>query len=241
MTNQNLPRFFLPHPIEAGHRYLLPESECAHALQVLRLENGDSVLLLNGFGILAKAIIERKGKKQAEVLVESILIEEPTLAPQHTVYYCPVKSADRNEWFVEKAVELGLHRIVFVLCERSERKTMNLEKLEQKACAALKQCGRLTMPIMMEGFSFSEAFSLPDTPEHLYIAYLGKEPQEHLFHHLKKTNGSTGVFIGPEGDFSPNEVALALSKGAIGVGLGSLTLRTETAALAAAHCMVLPS
>jgi 16S rRNA (uracil1498-N3)-methyltransferase len=143
----------------------------------------------------------------------------------------PTKNLDRMEWFVEKAVEIGVERITFLRCARSERRELKLERLEKIAISALKQSGQTWLPQLDELTDFA-AFVATVSPETTFIAHL-EEGERTALAQVAGAGPGCCVLIGPEGDFTPGEIALALEKGIRPVTLGASRLRTETAALAA--------
>jgi 16S rRNA (uracil1498-N3)-methyltransferase len=200
--------FFAPDL--SGPTYTLPEDESKHAVRVLRLGPGDAVELLDGRG----------GRYAAAP------------RPYFTrVAVAPTKNLDRMEWFVEKAVEVGVERISFLRCARSERRELKLERLEKIAISALKQSGQTWLPQLDELQDFAP-FVAGVTPETTFIAHL-EEGERTALAQVAGAGPGCCVLIGPEGDFTPQEIALALEKGIRPVTLGASRLRTETAALAA--------
>ena len=146
----------------------------------------------------------------------------------------PTKNADRIQWFVEKAVEIGVDQISFMLCKNSERKVINIERIEKIAVSAMKQSQQALLPRLISMTPFKEVIS--SSADQKFIAYVDNENPKHL-----KTAAASGkkylVLIGPEGDFSKEELALAMSLGFEKVSLGQNRLRTETAGLVA--CQIL--
>ena len=153
------------------------------------------------------------------------------------VAVAPTKNLDRMEWFVEKAVEIGVERLSFLRCARSERRELKLERLEKIAVSALKQSGQAWLPQLDEMQDFG-AFVAGVTPETTFIAHL-EDGERTALAQVAGAGLGCCVLIGPEGDFKPQEIALALEKGIRAVTLGSSRLRTETAALAAVFTMQL--
>ena len=148
----------------------------------------------------------------------------------------PTKNADRIEWFVEKAVELGVDQITFMQCQRSERRVINLERMNKVAISALKQSRQAWMPALDGLKDFKNVVDEPTAEK--FIAYVDGTNPLHLKHAFKKNNHYL-VIVGPEGDFTTDELDMALSAGFKKVSLGPNRLRTETAALAAIHILSL--
>lgn len=213
----------------------LTEDDSRHAVKTLRLGAGDSIAVTNGRGARFDAQITKADARQCAF---RILDEQYTPARPFSVRICvaPTKNIDRIEWFVEKAVELGIERISFFFGQHSERRVLKLERLEKIAVAAMKQSLQSWMPQLDEALPLEKL--LPTITEgQRFIAHLPvNTPPEHLF--KKATiNGSYTVLIGPEGDFAPTELIIAQQAGFENVTLGNNRLRTETAALAA--CQIL--
>ncbi|WP_223284964.1 RsmE family RNA methyltransferase [Hymenobacter qilianensis] len=149
------------------------------------------------------------------------------------VAVAPTKNLDRMEWLVEKATEVGLDRLTFLRCARSERRELKLDRLEKIAISALKQSGQTWLPQLDELTDYA-AFIPTLEPATSFIAHLA-EGERTALSQVAARGANCCVLIGPEGDFTPAEINLALERGIRPVTLGESRLRTETAALAAAH------
>ncbi|CAA9301240.1 MAG: 16S rRNA (uracil(1498)-N(3))-methyltransferase [uncultured Cytophagales bacterium] len=216
-------------------RPFLPEEEARHALKVLRLDVGDPLRVTDGRGNLYEASIAGADPKKCRL---AVLRHEPEFGKRGFsihVAVAPTKNADRTEWLVEKCVEIGVDRLSFVLCERSERRHFNPDRVEKIAVAAMKQSLKAYLPEMGELVSLREFLKNPP-PGHNYIAHL-EEGERRLLQHAAPAGGSYCVLIGPEGDFTPGEVAAALGSGFVPVSLGESRLRTETAGVVACHIL----
>ena len=225
---------FAPDLTPAQTTYQLSEEESKHAVRVLRLAMGDAVELLDGRGGHYQAEIAEANPKRCQLRIT----HHETVAPRPYfahVAVAPTKNLDRMEWFVEKAVEIGVERISFLRCARSERRELKLERLEKIAISALKQSGQAWLPQLDEMQDFA-AFVAEVMPNTTFIAHL-EEGERTALAQVAGTGPSCCVLIGPEGDFTPQEIALALAKGVLPVTLGNSRLRTETAALAAVFTM----
>ncbi|GAC1593566.1 MAG: 16S rRNA (uracil(1498)-N(3))-methyltransferase [Hymenobacter sp.] len=217
-------------PDLAGPTYTLPEDESKHAVRVLRLANGDPVELLDGRGGHYAATVADANPKRCQLCIT----RHETVLPRPYVTHvavAPTKNLDRMEWFVEKAVEIGVERITFLRCARSERRELKLERLEKIAISALKQSGQAWLPHLDDMRDFAD-FLGETAPETTFIAHLEAGERTALAQ-VAASGARCCVLIGPEGDFTPAEIALALGKGIRPVTLGASRLRTETAALAA--------
>lgn len=225
-----MPTFYAPG-LRPGHpTYLLPEDESKHAVRVLRLAPGAAVTLVDGQGTAYTAAVAEANPKRCTLRITA----HETLPPRPTythVAVAPTKNLDRMEWLVEKAVEVGIERLTFLRCAHSERRDLKLERLEKIAVSALKQSGQAYLPQLDELIDFEEFLTEID-PATTFIAHLEAGERKALAQ-VVATAPRCCVLIGPEGDFSPAEIELALQLGVRPVTLGASRLRTETAALAA--------
>jgi len=210
--------------------YTLSEDESKHAVRVLRLAPGAPVLLVDGRGTLASTVVEDANPKRCTLRLTGHDLLPPRPTYTH-VAVAPTKNLDRIEWLVEKAVEVGVERLSFLRCARSERRDLKLERLEKIAVSALKQSGQAYLPQLDELTDFDKFITEID-PATTFIAHLEAGERTALAQVIGAAPRCC-VLIGPEGDFSPSEIALALGRGVRPVTLGSSRLRTETAALAA--------
>ncbi|MDB5236760.1 MAG: rRNA methyltransferase [Hymenobacter sp.] len=220
--------FFAPDL--TGSTYTLPEDESKHAVRVLRLGIGDEVELLDGHGGRYAAAVADANPKRCQLRIT----RHETVAPRPYfahVAVAPTKNLDRMEWFVEKAVEIGVERISFLRCARSERRELKLDRLEKIAISALKQSGQTWLPRLDEMMDYA-AFVATVAPETCFIAHL-EEGERTALMQVAAAGAGCCVLIGPEGDFTPGEIELAQRRGIRPVTLGASRLRTETAALAA--------
>ncbi len=225
--------FYIP-TIDIEHP-TLPEEETKHAVKVLRMKVGDQLKITNGKGLMLTAEVETIASKSCTLkVIESEEIKKPS--PQRWLAVAPTKNADRLEWLVEKATELGITGIVPILCERSERKVQKIDRLEKIAIAALKQSQQAWLPEIPEPIAFS-AFLEQEIKGQGFIAHCNEGHKRKLAQ-LYSIGENVTLFIGPEGDFTDKEVKLALSKGCQPVSLGTNRLRTETAALFALAVVV---
>lgn len=224
-------RFYSPDILTEG---ILPQSDSAHCSRVLRLQPGDAIECVDGRGGLYHCRITVSDSKKTRVAVES---EErlPRFWPAHlTIAVAPTKNADRMEWTLEKMTEFGLDRFVPVRCEHSERKDINRERLEKIAVSAMKQSLKALLPEVSETVRLKDFLKACDADQK-FICYCSDEVKRRDLLNELKPGKSTAVLIGPEGDFSPDEVEMAMEVGFMPVTLGPARLRTETAALDACH------
>lgn len=208
---------------------ILNEDESLHCVKVLRHKVGDIIQIIDGAGIIATGKIEAAHAKQCAVS----LIDKKTITKHRNytlhVAIAPTKNMDRIEWFVEKAVEIGIDEITFLKCNRSERTVVKDDRIKKVAESALKQCKQAYLPKLNSVTDFS-AFIKNTQADVKLIAHCDEENNHHLKSKIT-TNKSFVVLIGPEGDFGKEEITLAKQNGYEPVALGESILRTETAGL----------
>lgn len=218
--------------IPQGVHYL-DVDESHHAVKVLRKRTGDALEITDGQGQFYDVRIEKAdpGKCTFQILnSRHVAIRKFSIS----MAIAPTKNMDRIEWLVEKAVEIGIEQIQFMLCKNSERKTINLDRIQKIAVSAMKQSGQCWLPKIYDLKSFAEIMHV--TSEQKFICYVDSSNPLHL-KSLAEPNKSYWVLIGPEGDFRTDELALALSNGFLKASLGPTRLRTETAALTACQTL----
>ena len=220
----------------------LDQDESAHCVKVLRHRAGDAVDIIDGLGTLYHCRLTLDSPKGAEAQILSKEADWGSHPYRLTIGCCPTKNNDRFEWFVEKATEIGVDRIVPLIGERSERKVYKTDRARRIALSATKQSLKAAVPEIAEPVSVT-SFIGRDGASLRLIAYCfedGSHPRISIKEALQGFDGKdVTVLIGPEGDFSPEEAALALEAGYIPVHLGSSRLRTETAAVTAATAVYL--
>lgn len=220
-------------PYISGEVVILPEEESKHAIKVMRLAPGDAVNLIDGTGGFYEAVVTAANPKKCELKIKHSH-QKFGSQPYHIhIAVAPTKNNDRIEWFIEKATEIGIDNISFLLCERSERKQINLERLEKVVVSAMKQSVKAYKPQLQDLIPFKTF--IKQAPTQTFIAHLEEHDRQPL--HRMNLPEAVCVLIGPEGDFSPNEIQLAYDQGIQPVTLGSSRLRTETAALVACHTL----
>ncbi|MBC6605707.1 16S rRNA (uracil(1498)-N(3))-methyltransferase [Hymenobacter sp. BT188] len=226
----------MPHTFYAPNlttsTYLLPEDESKHAVRVLRLTTGDAVELVDGVGGIFQAEVADANPKRCLLRITS---EQriPRRAFSVHVAVAPTKNLDRMEWLVEKTTEIGIDRLTFLRCARSERRELKLDRLEKIVVSALKQSGQAWLPQLDELTDYA-GFIPTLEPATSFIAHLA-EGERTALSQVAAWGANCCILIGPEGDFTPAEIELALQRGIRPVTLGESRLRTETAALAAVH------
>lgn len=217
-------RFFLLE-IPRSETFYLPEEESKHIVRVLRSGNGDQFLLLDGKGLIVTAEIVDAHPKKCQVKVVSKEVKTREGKVFHLAI-APTKNLDRMEWMVEKIVEIGASRLTFLNCERSERVQLKLDRLQRVAISAMKQAQHDFLLEINELQNFAD--------------FVAENPGGGIAHCLEAEKKAVNelkdpscILIGPEGDFSEKEIALALKHGYEAVHLGESRLRTETAGMVA--------
>jgi 16S rRNA (uracil1498-N3)-methyltransferase len=205
----------------------LDENEFHH-LQVLRAQDGERLNIFDGKGNLYHGILTNMGKRSASVQVFELIKSEPAASAQLHIAIAPTKNIDRTEWFIEKSTEIGVNTITPVICRRSERRELRIDRLDKVLLSAAKQSLHLHLPKLNNVFSLAEFLRAnKDSDSKKFIAYC--EEHTALLKSSFQSGDSITVLIGPEGDFTEEEVALAKEYGFIPVSLGESRLRTETA------------
>ncbi len=222
-------------PAIAGDEHTLPEDESKHCTRVLRLQQGDTVYLVDGRGGKYAAIILDANPKKCQLQVIDKQLDYGKVPYTAHIAVAPTKNMDRIEWFVEKAVEIGVSEITFLKCEHSERRELRLDRLEKIAVSAMKQSQKGFLPLLHELVPFQK-FIQTCVPDDTFIAHLEDDATKGLKDFFRHDRAHC-VLIGPEGDFSPSEIQAAYEVGIRPVTLGQSRLRTETAALVACHTL----
>lgn len=212
----------------------LPEEESRHAIKVLRLGTGYAVQVIDGKGGFYETVIREANPKKCVLEIVKSQLNFGAKPYRIHIALAPTKNIDRVEWFVEKATEIGIDEITFLQCERSERKNINLDRLDKIVISGIKQSLKAYKPILNELVSFKDYIKTTD-PNQTYIAHL--EDHNRLALHQIDLKENMCILIGPEGDFTPKEIEMAYAKGIKPVTLGEARLRTETAALVACHTL----
>ena len=242
--------FHVPDVATSGE---LPQDEAVHAVRVLRLKEGDEVMLMDGKGCFYEAVITLASNHHCAYNVTHMLPQQRAWKGRLHVAVGPTKMMERMEWFAEKATEMGVDKITFLDCQFSERRTLKSERIEKIVVAAVKQSRKAWVPDV-EGLVAFKDFVRIHTTGLRFIAHCYEEVERvNLFDTLRKCFAEqlssadehesqpqeVLVMIGPEGDFSIDEVRMAVEAGFISVDLGKSRLRTETAALSAVMMMQL--
>lgn len=219
----------------------LPAEEANHAIKVLRLKEGDELMLMDGKGSFYRAEVTLVSNHHCVYRIVERQPQQPQWEGRVHLAIAPTKMNDRIEWMAEKATEVGIDELSFLNCQFSERRNLKTERIKKIVVAAVKQSHKAWMPIVNELEPFRQFISRQSSG-HRYIAHCYNEvPRVNLFDELCRLDASEDalVLVGPEGDFSIDEVRYAVSQGFVSVDLGKSRLRTETAGLSAVMMMQL--
>jgi 16S rRNA (uracil1498-N3)-methyltransferase len=223
----SVPFFYEPTLSTGCTSFTLSEESSKHCVQVLRMQEGDRIDLTNGIGQLAEATITIAHKKNTIVSIQS----EKTIAPSTqkiTLGISLLKNAVRLEWLLEKATEMGIHTIVPLICERTIHERFKTERMENILQSAMLQSQQAWLPILTPPTKFNDFISAYNAPQQ-YIAHC--EPGQKISIKELTPSDNCILLIGPEGDFSPKEIEVALSLQYQAIHLGPTRLRTETAGI----------
>ena len=212
---------------------VLPEEESGHCVRVMRLAEGDEIMITDGKGNFYRASITNANPKHCQVeITSSWQPEKPWDAYIH-IAVAPTKNMDRMEWFAEKATEIGIDEITCLNCRFSERKEVKTARLEKILVSAMKQSQKALLP-QLNGMTDFKQFVRQPFNGRKFIAHC-EEGEKPLIKSIYHPGENVLILIGPEGDFSPEEIKSAEENGFEAISLGKSRLRTETAALTACH------
>lgn len=239
--------FYVP---DAANQVELPAEEATHALRVLRLKGGDEIFLMDGEGSFFRAEVTAASSKRCLYEIKEEMPQQRAWKGHIHLAIAPTKMMERIEWMAEKATEIGFDELSFLNCQFSERKVVKTPRIDKIVISAVKQSHKAWKPVVNELVSFKEFIQTP-RPGRKFICHCYEEVEKKDFFteisgilneaHAAATESPTAdaaditVLVGPEGDFSIDEVRLALENGYESVSLGTSRLRTETAGLVAVH------
>lgn len=211
----------------------MPEVESGHCVRVLRHEVGDTFEVVDGKGsVFTVRLVEAHPKRAMVEIVDKKTIE-PYWPGRFILAVAPTKNIDRMEWLVEKATEVGFNEFVPLLCRYSERRELKRERLEKTAVSAMKQSLKAALPEVREMTPFRKFVEQYSSVAQKFVAYCTDNGERRLLSRSFRPGADAVVLIGPEGDFSPEEIQAAVDAGFQPISLGDARLRTETAALTA--------
>jgi 16S rRNA (uracil1498-N3)-methyltransferase len=230
----DFPFFYVDTILEEGAVITPPEETSRHIMQVLRMREGEQLIITNGHGRSAVCIIQSTSKKSCTILVGEVTVW-PNRKQQITIAISLLKNANRFEWFLEKVAELGVSRVVPLQCARTEKQHFRIDRAKTILVSALQQSQQAWLTEITEPASL-DAFLQQSFTGSVFIAHC--EPSEKQVLSGAGLSAAT-ILIGPEGDFTQSEINAAIQKGFIPVTLGDTRLRTETAGIVAAVKLIL--
>lgn len=230
--------FYVPDAAQVNE---LPADEAMHAMRVLRLKGGDELFLMDGVGNFYRAQVTIAATHHCYYEILEVLPQERQWKGHFHLAIAPTKMMDRMEWMVEKATEVGVDEISFLNCAFSERRVVKNTRIEKIIVSAMKQSHKAWKPVLNEMSTFAHFIEQPRAGVKFIAHCYDEIPRVNLFDELRKTPDETEmtVLVGPEGDFSIDEVRQAVDHGYQSVSLGTSRLRTETAGLSAVMMMQL--
>ncbi len=230
--------FYVP---DAANQVELPAEEATHALRVLRLKGGDEIFLMDGEGSFFRAEVTAASSKRCLYEIKEEMPQQRAWKGHIHLAIAPTKMMERIEWMAEKATEIGFDELSFLNCQFSERKVVKTPRIDKIVISAVKQSHKAWKPVVNELVSFKEFIQTP-RPGRKFICHCYEEVEKKDFfteissiQNADAPDADITVLVGPEGDFSIDEVRLALENGYESVSLGTSRLRTETAGLVAVH------
>ncbi len=223
--------FFFEENLSGEDFFLLGEDTSRHIVQVLRMRENENLLITNGKGQVLTTRLVKANKKNAEVQIIDKTVS-PKIVPQISIGISLIKNTNRFEWFLEKAAEIGVSSIHPITCERTEKSHFRFDRMKNIIVSAMLQSRQAWLPTLQQPIDFNVIIE-DQRYENKYIAHCIDEEKKHLNSQII-SNGDQIVLIGPEGDFTKEEVTAALKNNYIPISLGETRLRTETAGIVAA-------
>lgn len=226
-----LPFFYAEELTDKTTQYILSEETSKHVVQVLRMKIGEQLQLTDGKGNLFTAAIIDDNRKRCQTKIENVQ-QQPVAKKQITIAISLVKNNTRFEWFLEKATEIGVTEIIPLICERTEKQSFRHDRMKGILVSAMLQSQQCWLPNLHEATKFTELIKKA-THQQKLLAHCEEDRKQPINQYINKSSSQL-ICIGPEGDFSKEEIALALNNNFITVALGETRLRTETAGIVAA-------
>lgn len=228
-----LPFFYKEDIISSTANVMLDEDTSKHVIQVLRMQNGEQLNLTDGKGNLYTTEIIDDHKKRCSVKIIST-VQQPLSAKKISIAISLVKNSSRFEWFLEKATEIGVSDIIPLICERTEKQHFRFDRMKGILISAMLQSQQCWLPVLSEPVKFSKFISNEYAGQKFIAHCEDEDNKEPLTNKLISQSTDRVMLIGPEGDFTKQEIATALQHNFIPVALGNTRLRTETAGIVAA-------
>ncbi len=225
-------------PDITGDTYILDDKESKHIVRVMRMRKGTSVRLIDGKGNSYEGIITDPDPKKCVIRIQSVVRNFEKRNYRLHIAISPLKNPERFEWFVEKSVEIGIDEITPLICRYTEKPGIKPERIRNLIISAMKQSLKAEKSILNPPCLFDEFIDIKHQGVKMLAHCYHKAERKGIPEVYKKGNNAL-MLIGPEGDFSEEEIKIAVSKGFIPVHLGSSRMRTETAGVAACHSIYL--
>ncbi|MGP1351030.1 MAG: 16S rRNA (uracil(1498)-N(3))-methyltransferase [Hoylesella marshii] len=227
--------FYVPDAVSQTE---LPQEEAVHALRVLRLNVGDEIFLMDGKGVFFRAEVSMTSSKHCSYVIKESMPQCPAWRGHIHLAIAPTKMTERMEWMTEKATEVGFDALTFLHCQYSERKTLRTDRMERIAISAMKQSRKAWLPAVHPLTPFKDFIAQPHCGRKFICHCYDEIDRKDFFTEISRepvddADCDVCVLIGPEGDFSLDEVKQAIGCGFVSVSLGQSRLRTETAGLSA--------
>ncbi|MEO6254284.1 MAG: 16S rRNA (uracil(1498)-N(3))-methyltransferase [Ferruginibacter sp.] len=232
----SLPFFYKEDLITSNTDVVLDEATSKHIVQVLRMQNGEQLQLTNGKGDLFTVEITDNNRKRCSVKILQTINHKPQ-TPNITIAISPIKNNTRFEWFLEKATEIGVSEIIPLLCSRTEKTAFKFERMNSILVSAMLQSQQTWLPVLHKPTKFNELIK-SSNQQQKFIAHCIDDAKQSLADLNNESLSSKIILIGPEGDFTSDEVELAIKNNFTAVTLGNTRLRTETAGIVAATLLV---
>ncbi|MBL7725865.1 MAG: 16S rRNA (uracil(1498)-N(3))-methyltransferase [Chitinophagaceae bacterium] len=230
-----LPFFYIVEYNTLKGDITLDEDTSRHMVQVLRMKAGEQINLTDGKGNLLTCVITEEHKKHCSVAVKQTQYTEPPKR-KVSIAISLLKNSNRFEWFLEKATEIGVNEIIPLICERTEKEKFRYDRMQGICVSAMLQSQQCWLPVLHQPMDFSRAVT-SSAANQKFIAHCDDGAKNQLT--SQSYNQSAIILIGPEGDFTPKEIELALTNQFVPVSLGETRLRTETAGVVAAALLML--
>ncbi len=229
--------FFYQPSIGEADAVILSEETSKHCIQVLRMKAGEQINLTDGLGNLHQAIITTADKKHSVATITKKIIHPPK-EKKITICISLLKNATRLEWFLEKATEIGVSNIVPLLCKRTDKQHFRFDRMKTIVISAMLQSQQTWLPTLYSPIIYTSFIQQPHLSNINLIAHCEEYEKKSIHHFLNET--SITILIGPEGDFTKEEINIAIEKNYIPISLGNTRLRTETAGMVAAALLTTP-
>lgn len=217
-----------------SNEFILDEKESKHCIRVLRQRKGDTVKIIDGKGSLYEGVISEPDYKACKIKITGIIRDFEKRSYNLDIAISPLKNPERFEWFVEKSVEMGVNRIIPLICHNTEKHSLKEERIEKVIISAMKQSLKATKTSLEEQVEFDRLIKRPSEDKKM-IAHCNSSFDRKKISEVLAPGNNAIVLIGPEGDFTYNEIKLAIGSGFESVHLGDSRLRSETAGIAACH------